>query len=107
MDELRDHIIKQYKKDKHNWMVEEIIDIYTCEECGLDFPRMSQLKSHMDVTHSDGTEHTLNVDINDIKVSDNAKEEIKEYQEKTWKDHTKQTQGVSFTGKSRTFSKIF
>ena len=51
-------------------MVEEIIAVYTCEECGLDFPRMSQLDIHNNVIHSEGKEHPTDVQTNDIKATD-------------------------------------
>ena len=58
MDELRAHLINQHKKENHNWMVEEIIAVYTCDECQLNFPRMSQLESHINAIQSEGVQPT-------------------------------------------------
>ena len=52
MDELKKHLITEHKKEEHNWMVEEIKAEFTCDECGLDFPRKSLLASHLDTVHN-------------------------------------------------------
>ena len=35
MEELKNHLIIEHKKEKHNWMVEEIRADFTCDKCGL------------------------------------------------------------------------
>ena len=74
MDELKDHLITQHKKDEHNWMVEEIIAVYTCDECELDFPTMSQLESHGKVIHKqDGIPNQKNAKDLHLQTEHNIK----------------------------------
>ena len=52
MNEFKMHQITMHKKDPHNWMVDEIREIYSCEECSLQFPEKVGLDIHMDKSHS-------------------------------------------------------
>ena len=52
MDELTNHLIMEHKKEKHDWMVEEIKAEFNCDECDLKFPRKSLLESHLETAHS-------------------------------------------------------
>ena len=52
MGDYKNHLINTHNKERHNWIVEEIIVSFSCEECDLEFPRSSELKSHIDKTHS-------------------------------------------------------
>ena len=52
MDELRNHLIMEHKKEKHDWMVEAIKAEFNCDECDLEFPRKSLLESHLETAHS-------------------------------------------------------
>ena len=51
MEEFKKHLIVEYNKEKHNWMVEEIKAEFNCDECDLVFPRKSSLESHNDKLH--------------------------------------------------------
>ena len=51
MEEYKNHLITIHNKEKHNWMVEEIIASFLCEECDTEFPSSSLLMSHKDMIH--------------------------------------------------------
>ena len=52
MEDLKNHLIDVHKKDKHNWMVEEITAVFTCDECDIHFSRRSELEAHMNKIHA-------------------------------------------------------
>ena len=51
MEDYKNHLIKTHNKEKHNWMVEEIIASFVCEECDFEFPTSSELLKHKDLIH--------------------------------------------------------
>ena len=51
MNEFKTHLMKQHQKEEHNWMVEEIQAVFSCDECSLEFPRKYFLESHLNLIH--------------------------------------------------------
>ena len=51
MDEYKNHMIVDHKKEANNWMVGEIKATFNCDECALEFSEKSFLASHLDNVH--------------------------------------------------------
>ena len=85
-----------------------------CIVCKKFFSSKFELVHHVDKEHLQKQKvplivETVNenevLEIKDSGIAEGIKEGEKEYNEKTWKDHKNETQGVSYTGKTRTFIK--
>ena len=68
MEELKNHLIIEHNKDKHNWMVEEITEEFSCDECDVKFSRKSELETHLNKLH--GGDMGLKVDTSDLKQAE-------------------------------------
>ena len=73
MEEYKNHLINTHNKEKHNWMVEEIIQSFVCEECDLEFPKSSMLLSHTDIVHN-GDKVIIEKDISTPKIINISKD---------------------------------
>ena len=47
MEEYKNHLINIHNKEKHNWIVEELIQSFVCEECELEFPKSEMLTRNL------------------------------------------------------------
>ena len=73
MEELRDHLICAHKKEKHNWMVEEVKAEFSCDECEIVFPMKSMLESHLDLVHH-GDKGIVTSAVSQTVIVENKKE---------------------------------
>ena len=67
MNMYKNHQIKLHNKEQHNWMVDEISIEYKCEECDIEFPTDSAVKSHADTVHEQQRD-----DVEEIEVKTEA-----------------------------------
>ena len=71
MGEYKNHLVSEHEKEKHNWMVEDLKAVFSCDECTLEFSEISMLSSHMDNHHSeDGMESKDSKVVNTANVKD-------------------------------------
>ena len=121
MAELKNHLITEHNKDKYNWMVEEIEEEFSCDECDEKYSRKSELELHLNKLH--GGERGLDVGTSQVKQADGETSYIEvevkqenedldmsfdeqtsnvttEYKEKEWPT------GYTFKSKSKQFAAI-
>ena len=75
INDLKNHIINVHKKDKHNWMVEDITAEFTCDECDIKFSRKSELEIHMNRIHAGDRGH-IKV-LTEVKTESNVRPSAK------------------------------
>ena len=74
MAELKNHLVSDHNKEKHDWMVQEIKAEFSCAECVIEFPRRSLLVNHMDKFHNDDRGNTM--ENNEARKEPEQKEDL-------------------------------
>ena len=87
--------------------------MFQCLECKKTFSNVNILEDHVEEEHKGSQpylklQHSNDEDIALIADNKNivdSMDKCSEYDEKAWTDHENKVQGISFTGKSKTFAK--
>ena len=86
INKLRSHLMNAHNKEEHNWMVEDITAVFSCDDCDLEFSRRSELSLHLDSVHSGDQGNSEK--IKEVKFKEDEAIKKKEEKEEVFQPYT-------------------